>query len=105
MCKLLSQPCSPPGGGAACGNRWVTELVTFRLSAGWLEISPARLVATDNATINDAIAIVLKIFPVPPNAPQNQHSNPMTFSFDSEVFAHRSPDRLTPYLRSRTSLR
>jgi hypothetical protein len=92
---------SPPGEGAACGKSRVTELVTARLFASWLETLPARLVATDNATIGDAAAIV----PVPTNAPQNRRSDPIPSSFGSEVFARRSPDRLASYLRSEASLR
>src|SRR6516164_4291863 len=89
MCRPLSHDFSPPGGGAACGKSRVTELVTVRLSAGWLKMSPARLVTTDNATISAAAAMVLNIFPVPPNALRNQRSDPMISSFDSEVFARR----------------
>src|SRR6516162_2993050 len=101
MCRPLSHDSSPPGGGAACGKSRVTELVTARLSAGWLEISPARLVTTDSAVA----AMVVNTFPVPPNALQNQRSDPITSSFDCEVCACRSPDRLASYLRSGGSLR
>src|SRR5216683_5161968 len=94
MCRPLSHVASPPGGGGACGSTLLTELVTLRLSAGWLETSPARLVAADNAMISDAVAIVLNIFPVPPKASRYQRSNPITSSFDIGTFACRSLDRL-----------
>ena len=103
MWRPLSHDCSPPGGGAACGKSLVTELVTLRLSAGWLEISPARLVAANNVKISDATAIVLNVFPVPPKASRYQRSDPIASSFDSETFACRpltdsslSPEREFP---------
>src|SRR6516165_8355921 len=105
MCKPLSHDSSPSGGGAACGRSRVTELVTARLSAGWLEISPAWLVTTDNATISAAAAMVVNIFPVPPNASQNQRSDPIASSFESETFARLSPDRRTFDRRLQTDAR
>src|SRR5713101_7269825 len=89
MCRPLSHVASPPGGGGACGSTLLTELVTLRLSAGWLETSPPRLAAADNATISDAVAIVLNIFPVPPKASRYQRSNPIASSFDIRTFACR----------------
>src|SRR5712691_10785469 len=104
MCRPLSHVASPPGGGGACGSTLVTELVTLRLSAGWLETSPARLVAADNAMISDAVAIVLNIFPVPPKASRYQRSNPIASSFDIGTFACR-PRQTRLYLRSGNPLR
>jgi hypothetical protein len=72
---------------------------------GWADRSPARLVATDNAIISDAAAIVWNIFPVPPNASQNQRTNTISSSFDSETFVCRSPDKLVSDLRSGNPMR
>src|SRR5216684_7573598 len=98
MCRPLSQPDSPPGGGGAvsgpgggapapCGNRLLTELVTLRLFAGWPETSPARLVAAASIKINDATANVFHTLPVPPNVSRHQPSNPIASSFNPETFA------------------